>query len=95
MRGKVLFNIVLAFFMLMAVISVAQGVHNAVGILHGSYDFQYDSALLLRLRLNPYDESLNPQGISEQLGLFDFYDKVEANQFPSMLAILIPLTSIP
>ena len=60
MRGKVLFNIVLAFFMLMAVISVAQGVHNAVGILHGSYDFQYDSALLLRLRLNPYDESLNP-----------------------------------
>ena len=89
MRGKVLFNIVLAFFMLMAVISVAQGVHNAVGILHGSYD---DSALLLRLRLNPYDESLNPQGISEQLGLFDFYDKVEANQFPSMLAILIPLT---
>lgn len=85
-------NIVLAVFMFMAAISVAQGVHNAIGIARGSYDFQYDSALLLRLKINPYDESLNPKGISEQLGLFEFYDRLEANQFPSLLAILIPLT---
>lgn len=91
-RRTILTNALLIVLILLASISVLQGVRNAIGTARGSFDFQYDSALLFRLKINPYDESLNPTGISEKLGLLEYYDKVEANQFPSLLAILIPLT---
>lgn len=87
------FLIILMFFF--AVVSVIQGVRNAIGSVHGSFDFQYDSAILFRERINPYDESLNPTGIAQNMGLFEYYDKVEANQFPSLLAILLPYTFLP
>lgn len=88
----ILLNVILIFLIFFATVSVLQGVRNAIGTVHGSFDFQYDSALLFRLKINPYDESLNPTGISEKIGVFNYYDKVETNQFPSLLTILVPLT---
>ena len=92
-RKQIVFiNIVIVLLIILAAISVLQGVRNAVATTRGSFDFQYDSSMLLRLRINPYDESLHPTGVSEKFGLYEYYDKIEANQFPSLLSILIPLT---
>ncbi|MCD7791341.1 MAG: DUF2029 domain-containing protein [Bacteroides thetaiotaomicron] len=77
---------------LIAAVSVIQGVRNALSYPMGSFDFQYDSAKLFSLRINPYDESLNPSGAADELGLTEFYGDVEANQFPSLLILLVPFT---
>lgn len=83
---------VACIFILIAAVSVIQGVRNALSYPMGSFDFQYDSAKLFSLRINPYDESLNPSGIADELGLTEFYGEVEANQFPSLLILLVPFT---
>ena len=92
MRKNRILNVALMVLVLFTALSVCQGIKNAVGTVRGSFDFQYDSALLFRLRINPYDETLNPTGLAEKMGLFEYYDKIEANQFPSLLAILVPFT---
>ncbi len=86
---------------LMAAVSVLQGAKNA---LHFSQDFQYDAALALRCGINPYEESLEPTGALENSPVGEFYrvfreagapQKMEANQFPSLLMLLFPLTFLP
>ena len=86
--------ILVCILFLIAAVSVVQGVRNALAYPKGSFDFQYDSAKLFLLRINPYDESLNPSGIADKLGLTEFYSDVEANQFPSPLILLVPFTFV-
>ena len=86
---------------LMAALSVLQGARNA---LKFSQDFQYDAALALRSGINPYKESLEPSGILLTGPTAEFYSmfkaagapqKMEANQFPSLLMLLFPITFLP
>lgn len=78
---------------LLATVSVAQGAKNA--IVHKSRDFQYDSFKVFSLRINPYDETLSPTGLVDELGLSKYYGHLEANQFPSFLAMMTPITIFP
>lgn len=56
----------------------------------GSMDFQWDSALLLRERINPYDVSTGNLLFNSP---FEYiYGGIESNQFPSLLIFLIPFT---
>ena len=75
----------IAILILMAAVSLALGVMKG---LRSGFDFQWDSAKLLANRINPYEASVNvdsPYYISE-------YGTVEANQFPSLLWLLLPYT---
>ncbi len=83
---------------LLSALSVLQGVKNA---LRFSQDFQYDAALALRCGIDPYEVSLSPGGVPEDSRLSEFYrifeesgapQKMEANQFPSLLMLLFPMT---
>ena len=80
---------VIALLAAMALVSLIQGVRNAVG---ASQDFQWDAAKAFTMRINPYDESLHPSGILDAYGFEDVYLQMEANQFPSLLMLLIPYT---
>lgn len=82
--------IILVCMCCLAVVSFMQGCTNAVKYPKGSFDFQYDSAKYILLGINPYTETLYPTGMQEKLGLDVFYDALEANQFPSMLLVLLP-----
>ena len=75
---------------ILAIVSVLCGCYNAVKYPMGSFDFQYDSAKLLFMRINPYEESLNPTGLQTELGMDTYYGRLEANKFPSMLIFLFP-----
>ena len=77
---------------LMAVISIAIGCVNAVDYPKGSFDFQYDSAKVFSLRMDPYDETMHPTKFQESLNLTKYYGSLQANQFPSMLMMLLPFT---
>ena len=86
---------------LLAALSVYQGVRNALTF---SQDFQWDAAKALAMGLDPYELSQNPQKASEYPELSEFYrmfterglkQKMEANQFPSLLMILFPMTLFP
>ncbi len=86
---------------ILAAVSVIQGVKNA---LYFSQDLQYDAALALKCGINPYEESLHPSGILDTGETAAFYQsfrdkgipqKMEANQFPSLLMLLFPLTVFP
>lgn len=90
-RAKsITYKVILMLLVVMALVSVVQGVKNAINI---STDFQYDSSKVFSMRINPYDETLNPQEVNTDPQLVDLknhYDRLEANQFPSLLAILLP-----
>lgn len=73
----------------LALISLVQGCKNAVEY---SQDFQYDAAKVLSMGINPYDESLNPSGVLNKLGYDEYFKQMEANQFPSLLFLLLPYT---
>lgn len=73
----------------LALISLVQGCKNAVEY---SQDFQYDAAKVLSMGINPYDESLNPSGVLNELGYDEYFKQMEANQFPSLLFLLLPYT---
>ena len=76
---------VIIILFLMAAGSLALGVKKGLG---SGVDFQWDSAKLLVNRIDPYEASLNadsPYHTSE-------YGAVEANQFPSLLWLLLPYT---
>ena len=90
---KNVFAFLLVCLIVFAVISVGQGAKNA--IVSGSVDFQYDSFKLFSMRINPYDETLAPTNVSKDLNLTKYYDRLEANQFPSFLAIMTPLAIFP
>lgn len=96
---KKAFWIVLYIVMaILAAASVYGGIRNAV---IWSQDFQYDAAKALTMGIDPYDESLSPDSRLDAPGLKEFYDyysgmgtpqKMEANQFPSLLMLLVPYT---
>lgn len=81
----------LIVMVLLAVVSLLQGIKNAYLV---SQDFQWDAAKVFSMRINPYDESvsMNPSGILDQYGFDEYYLQMEANQFPSLLCILLPFT---
>ena len=90
--------LVLVILAAMALVSLIQGVRNAAG---SSQDFQWDAAKALSMGLDPYDISTGSGTIPDNTPLADFYrlftDKglkqnMEANQFPSLLLLLIPYT---
>lgn len=92
---NIIINIILIFLILLAAVSVFQGIKNAITF---STDFQYDSSKVFSMRINPYDETLEPNEIMtnpELAGLKDYYDRLEANQFPSMLILLLPFVIFP
>ena len=82
----------------LAAISVYQGSRNA---LEFSQDFQWDAAKALCMRLDPYELSHDTRKALEYPELKEFYrmftdkglnQKMEANQFPSLLLLLAPMT---
>lgn len=82
----------------LAAISLYQGIRNAASF---SQDFQWDAAKALTMRLDPYELSMTPQDAGRYPDLAAFYrmftdrglnQKMEANQFPSLLALLFPMT---
>lgn len=82
---------VLFIMAVLAVVSLLQGIKNAYEV---SQDFQWDAAKVFSMRINPYDESssMNPSGILSQYGYEKYYLQLEANQFPSLLILLLPFT---
>ncbi len=82
----------------LAGLSVYAGVKNAIEY---SQDFQWDAAKALSMRLDPYEISEDPDKALEHVELEGFYrmftdrglkQKMEANQFPSLLMLLGPMT---
>lgn len=83
---------------LLAAISVYAGIRNAAVY---SQDFQYDAARALSAGIDPYDISLSGKKSPKIPGLTDYYSyyesigapqRMEANQFPSLLYLLLPYT---
>lgn len=77
---------------LLAVVSVLQGCRNAIAY---SQDFQWDAAKALALGINPYTESMHPTGALDVYGAEEYFKQMEANQFPSLLFLLLPYTFLP
>ena len=82
----------LLFLVLMAAVSLLQGIRNAAEF---SQDFQWDAAKAFTLHINPYEESLAPTGALDPYGYEEYFKQMEANQFPSLLMLLIPYTFLP
>ena len=89
---------ILCVLAVLAAVSVYAGVRNAT--LY-SQDFQWDAAKALSLGLDPYELSVAPEKASQYPELYGFYrmftdrglkQKMEANQFPSLLMLLGPMT---
>lgn len=96
LQNKTVRCVVIALLFVPAAVSVVRGVQNAYTF---SQDFQWDSARALMEGIDPYSESLSPSGILETGQLGDYYarfesidakQKMEANQFPSLLMLLMP-----
>ena len=94
-------RLILALLSLIALVSLAGGIKNGYRF---SQDFQYDAAKALVLGYDPYELSLKDGGAADIEELKDFHEyfeginapqKMEANQFPSLLYILSPLTLLP
>ena len=88
---------------LLSIISIYEGIRNG---LVWSQDFQYDAATDLVNGYDPYDLSMDFDAerlpdIEHLKGFYDYYDslgtpqRMEANQFPSLLYILTPYTLLP
>ncbi len=90
--------------LLLCLLSVAAGMRNACRF---SQDFQYDAARALMLGIDPYEVSRTPpyrteSGTDGKLDSFYAYfesidapQKMEANQFPSLLMELFPMVLLP
>lgn len=99
--SRIIRTAVFAVLVLAAVVSVFQGVRNAFAV---SQDFQWDAAKALCSGLDPYELSIYPERALEDPDLARFYamftdqglkQKMEANQFPSLLLLLAPMTLFP
>ena len=82
----------------LACLSLYGGIKNA---LVYSQDFQWDAAKALSMRLDPYELSKDQKRAAEYPELEQFYrmftdrglkQNMEANQFPSLLVLLWPMT---
>ena len=91
----------IALLAVLAAVSVYQGARNAAEY---SQDLQWDAAKALAMGLDPYELSDNPEKALEYPELAAFYSmftekdlkqKMEANQFPSLLVLLYPITVLP
>ncbi len=97
-QNKLFRYVVLTVLGLMACISVYQGCQNA---LRYSQDFQWDCAKALVSRISPYSIYFGNQDPSQYEELAEFYSyyesidapqRMEPNQFPSLLWLLLPYT---
>lgn len=97
-NNKVVRMLLLAVLALFALVSLYKGCCNAIEL---SQDFQWDAAKAFSMKMNPYIMSLHPGEGLDTKGLKEFYDlfeaanapqKMEANQFPSLLMLLLPFT---
>ncbi len=99
-KNRIFRAAVIALLSVMAAVSVYQGVRNA---LVYSQDFQWDAAKALSQRIDPYDVSLGTAKADtpELSAFYDYFvsidapQKMEANQFPSLLMLLLPYTFLP
>ena len=96
--GRIVRTAVVVVLGLLAAVSVYAGIKNA---LLYSQDFQWDAAKALCMGLDPYELSQDPQKCDSIPELNAFYrmytdkglsQKMEANQFPSLLLLLAPMT---
>ncbi len=94
--NRIIRGVAVALLAILAAISVYQGICNALTF---SQDFQWDASRALMLGIDPYRESLLPTGALQTGNLKDYYSyyesidapqKMEANQFPSLLMLLYP-----
>ncbi|MCR5508371.1 MAG: DUF2029 domain-containing protein [Lachnospiraceae bacterium] len=76
----------------MAALSLVQGIRNAAAF---SQDFQWDAARALVLGADPYEESMHPGTYPAVSAFKEYCLQMEANQFPSLLMLLIPYTFLP
>ena len=99
--NRILRIAVLCILAALAAVSVYQGAKNA---LEFSQDLQWDAAKALAMRVDPYELSQNPDAVYDHPPLAEFYrmftdkgleQKMEANQFPSLLMLLFPITLLP
>ena len=97
MNIRLLRTAVLSVLAILAAVSIFQGVRNA---FTASQDFQWDAARALLMRLDPYELSNEPEEALQYPELARFYamftdqgltQKMEANQFPSLLVLLFPV----
>ncbi len=102
-RDKRFWAVLYVLMALLAVVSIYEGIAN--GIVW-SQDFQYDATCALIHGYDPYDMSMSFDesrlpDIANLRGFYDYYDglgtpqRMEANQFPSLLYILTPYALIP
>jgi len=93
---KNIYKAIIAIMTLLAVLSLYQGIRNALTLGEGSQDFQWDSVKAMVMGINPYDASLREEDKSILERVIDGYSceenykLLEANQFPSLLLILLP-----
>ena len=101
LHNRMLRVLIVTGLSLLAALSVYQGIANARMY---SQDFQWDAARALMLGIDPYRESLSPSGALATGNLPEFYgyyesidapQKMEANQFPSLLMLLYPWALLP
>ena len=99
--NKKFWTVLYTVMVILAAASMYGGIRNAAV---WSQDFQYDAAKALSMGIDPYDESLSPDERLDRPGLKEFYEyyadmgtpqKMEANQFPSLLMLLYPYTLLP
>lgn len=97
-ENRIIRTAIIVLLAALAAVSVYQGSRNA---LEFSQDFQWDAAKALCMRLDPYELSHDPQKALGYPELEEFYrmftdkglsQKMEANQFPSLLLLLFPMT---
>ena len=95
-RSRVFYIILFGIMGLLAAMSVYAGIRNAYRF---SQDFQYDAAKALMLGIDPYEVSLEGRqspDIPELREYYEYYESIdapqrmEANQFPSLLYLLMP-----
>lgn len=91
-KKDILLQLLATIMVFAATISIFFGCKNAVNYPAGSFDFQYDSAKVFSMGIDPYEETLQPSGLQETLNLRKYYGILQANQFPSMIMLLLPFT---
>ncbi len=89
-KSRKILTLVATVMCFLALLSAVVGCKNSVVFPIGSYDFQWDSAKVLSLGIDPYKETLNTSDEVKQLGYEFYYGRLEANQFPSMFMLLFP-----
>ncbi len=92
---------VLVLLSVAAAVSLWRGIENALTL---SQDFQWDATKALALGMDPYEISLSPEQTFSQPLLQEYYayyeeigapQRMEANQFPSLLMLLLPFAFLP